>query len=224
MREKTKAVLIVDDEQDMCDILKEEFTDLNNGRSDIPYTFDVDVSPTADDAIQKVQTRSYDVIVLDVRMEGIRSGLEASFKIYEYFGVEVPIRIIFTGYPNYRDCVQAMRYGAWDYIIKEDVGETLMARVVVDSAVERLRELSLRQHLERKIATDWLPQHFHELQEKYAEGRLLALWEDDQTEEITEIGNGSDAFELEDNLKTWREQHEPWQQPFLVQVPPKGFD
>lgn len=226
MNEKIKkAVLIVDDEPRMCEILKDRFTDCNE-KADCPYNFEVDVALSAAECIQKVRVKEteadeppYDVIVLDVRMEMETSGLEASlpWALYQHLGWEVPIRIIFTGYPSYRQCVEAMRYDAWDYIVKEDVGTTPATQIVVDSAVTRLQQLDLRREQEQLIAADWLPRHLWNLQPEYG-GKLVAIW---HQPEIKVIASGRDAFELEGNLKDWRRQHAAWEQPFLVQIPPQ---
>jgi FixJ family two-component response regulator len=217
-----KTVLIVDDEQRMCEELKDRFYDCNK-KAECPYEFEVDVALSATECIEKIRAKSagddkppYDVIVLDIRMEEETSGLETAFvfQLYQQLGWAEPIRIIFTGWPDYQQCVAAMRYGAWDYIRKEDVGDIPAAQIVVDSAVARLRQLDLLREQKRLIAGSWLPQHFHDLQAKYG-GQLIALWHLPAIEVIT---SGRDAFELEDKLKGWRGQHPAWEQPYIVRI------
>lgn len=217
MIEKSKTtVLIVDDEQAMCEELKDRFADCNQ-KADCPYEFEVEVALSAAECIQKVRTNMYDVIVLDVRLEEEEGGLEVNLALAlaEGFGSERPVKIIFTGYPNYRQCVEAIRRDAWDYIVKEDVGTTPAAQIVVNSAVARLQQLDLRQELEQRIATNWLPWRLGKLQPEYG-GKLVAIW---HQPEIRVIAAGADAFELEANLKEWRKQHAVWEQPFLVHIP-----
>lgn len=218
MTEKSKkTVLIVDDEQRMCEMLKDRFTDCNQ-RADCHYEFEVDVALSAAECIQKVRTKRYDVIVLDVRMEEETSGLEVGQALSEDLSHERPmVKIMIAGHPNYRQCVKAVRDDAWDYIVKEDVGTTPVTQIVVDSAVARLQQVDLRQELEQQVAADWLPRHLWELQPEYG-GKLVAVW---HRPEIRVIAVGSDAFELEANLKEWREQHADWEQPFLVRIPPR---
>jgi CheY-like chemotaxis protein len=218
-----KAVLIVDDEPAIAELLKDEFTDCTE-RQDCPYEFEVDIARSTAECVQKVRTKKYDVIVLDVRMEEETRGLDIArtlgLPISSAFAVEFsyesPVRIVFTGFPSYRQCVKALRYGAWDYIVKEDVGNTPMARIVVDSAMTRLRQFDLRRELEQRIAAAWLPQHLWELQPAYG-GKLIAIW---HKPEIRVIASGSDAFELEANLGEWRKLNAAWEQPFLVRIPP----
>lgn len=215
MAEKPKkAVLIADDEPGMRALLKDEFTDCSE-RKDCPYEFEVDIVQSATECVQKVRTKKYEVIVVDVHMETPTSGMDMGQALSIELGSEMPVMIIFTGYPSYRLCVEAIRYGAWDYIVKEDVGDTPMAQVVVDSAVARLRQLDLRHELEQRIAQEWLPQHMWELQPEYG-GKLVAIW---HQPEISVVASGSDAFELEANLGEWRNQHATWEQSFLVRIP-----
>jgi CheY-like chemotaxis protein len=215
MKEKTeKKVLIVDDEQSMRLILKEQFFDYNQF-GDCPYEFSVDTAKSGAECIQKVQTNEYDVIIMDIRMEEEKSGLDTSFAIYEQMGMETPVRIMFTGYPNYRECVEAIRHGAWDYFVKEDTDDKLLTQIVVDSAIERLKQLDLRKEQEKLIASDWLPNNIRELQAEFS-GQLIALW---HKPKIKVIVSGKDAFELEKKLKSWRKKHKAWEQPMIVFIP-----
>jgi CheY-like chemotaxis protein len=223
MSEKArKRVLIVDDEPLMCEILLDRFRECA-GNPDSPYEFDADVANSAAECVERIRAAGpgagsapYDVVVLDIRMEGERSGLEASFALQQQQGAESPVRIICTGYPSYRDCVEATRNGAWDYIVKEDVAETPLAQRVVNSAVVRLRQFDLRREQESLIASGWLPLNILDLQARHA-GKLVALW---HAPEVRVIASGRDAFELESELKDWGKGREAWERPFVVQVPP----
>lgn len=224
MSEKTrKKVLIVDDEPPMCKMLSDRFGDCAR-RQDCPYEFEVEVANSAAECVKRFRAAGagaghapYDVVVLDIRMEGERSGLEASFAMQQQQGSESPVRIICTGYPSYRDCVEATRNGAWDYIVKEDVAETPLAQLVVNSAVARLRQLDQRWEQESLIVSGWLPANILDLQARY-EGKMVALW---HAPEVCVVASGRDAFDLEKSLKDWRGEHHAWEQPFIVQVPPR---
>jgi len=216
-----KKVLILDDEPLMCEMLIDRFADCVTNQ-DCPYEFEADVANSAAEWVERFHSAGhgagqapYDVVVLDIRMEGERSGLEASFAMQQQWGSESPVRIICTGYPSYRDCVEATRAGAWDYIVKEDNADTPLAQLVANSAVARLRQLDLRREQETLIVLDWLPLNIPDLQPQY-EGRLVALWHEP---EIIVVATGRDAFELEHSLKGWRRDHEAWEQPFVVQMP-----
>jgi len=228
IRKIEKRVLIVDDEPRMREVLADNFEDCNEDK-DCEYNFIVDMASSAAECIAKIRDANYDVIVLDIRMEEETSGLataqafrlsEMAKAINKEFGPELPIRIIFTGYPQYPQCVEVMRSGAWDYIVKEDVGEKSMFKIVVDSALVRLRQLDLRRKHEELFASDWVPKHIHELQKQYG-GKLVALWHQPQPEVIAA---GIDAFDLEEKLINWRNEHEEWEQPFIVKIPASDED
>jgi len=209
-----KTVLVVDDDTAWHGLFRDCFSTYSH-RADCPCDFEVDGASSAADCVQMIRAKrregaSYDVILLDIRMEEELSGIKTMVELAREAREEVPLRIVFTGFPTYKTCVQAMRHGAWDYILKEDVENRLAAQIVVESALSRLRELDLRRELENRIS-----EHLGELQLDYA-GKLVALWHEP---EVHVIASGSDAFELEDNLKEWRKQHASWKQPFILRVP-----
>lgn len=210
-----KNVLIVDDEKRICEALERRFI-----YTDSPYSFRVDTVQSFSECIKKIRQNRYDIIVLDVRLEDDRTGLEASLSISEQLGKETPIKIIFTGYPTYRDCVSALRNGAWDYIVKRDVDNKSALRIVVESATIRLQQIDLRRMLKKEIGLEWLPLNMRELQTLYG-GQYLALWGKSEVNafHVEVIASGQDAFELQDNLKNWRKNHDLWEQPFIVAIP-----
>src|SRR5438067_1015926 len=75
MNKSKKKVLIVDDKPEMCEILRDGFVDCLQD-IDCPYEFEVEVAASTVECVKRIRgngsRRSYDVIVLDVRMEGER--------------------------------------------------------------------------------------------------------------------------------------------------------
>lgn len=210
----TKLVLIADDEESIRDIERDGFIQ-SNERRDCPYDFEIDLVGSVAECFQSIRNKTYDVIVLDMRMEEETSGIQAAFALHEQLGVGMPIRIIVTGFPSYPQCVQAMRYGVWDYIVKMDAHGVGIARRLVESAVCRLRQIDLRQKHEQEIGAKWLPANFLSLRERYS-GQIVAIWHKPQ---VGVVANGRDAFELEEKLATWRGAHAVWEQPYVVEMP-----
>lgn len=210
----TKRVLIVDDEESMGEIERDGFLQ-SNERGDCPYHFEIDLAASTAECIERLRADTYDVIILDVRMEQETSGIQAAFALREQLGGEIPVRIISTGYPSYPQCIEAIRSGVWDYLVKSDASGIGIARRIVDSAVCRLRQIDLREKLEQEIGATWLPSNFHRLQETYG-GQLVALWHEP---EVGVIAHGRDAFELEETLGAWRGAHPSWYQPYVLEVP-----
>ena len=96
--------------------------------------YEVDEACDGPSAIEKVSTGSYDAMVMDVRMPGM-SGLEAFSRI-RAGNPKLPV-IIATAYGTTETAIEAMRLGAYDYILKPFDVEEL--KRIVASAVEDSR-------------------------------------------------------------------------------------
>ncbi|HZU67286.1 MAG TPA: hybrid sensor histidine kinase/response regulator [Ktedonobacteraceae bacterium] len=75
----------------------------------------VDTSDTAQGALEQIQEHDYDAIVTDIKMPGM-DGLELLAKIQE-LRPEIPTLLI-TGHADQSLIIQALRYGAYDFIEK----------------------------------------------------------------------------------------------------------
>ncbi|MBT9583826.1 response regulator [bacterium] len=90
------------------------------------------------EAIHKVTCQVFDLLVVDVRMEGM-SGLEA-FAHMRQQGVELACLVI-TGYATEEDSIRAIRLGVGDYLRKPFEMKELLLRLARVSAVyQRQRE------------------------------------------------------------------------------------
>ena len=107
------------------------------------------------EAIRKVTDEVFDLLVVDVRMEGM-SGLEA-FAHMRQQGVELACLVI-TGYATEEDSIRAIRLGVGDYLRKPFEMRELLQRLARVSAVYvRQREsLTREQRWQRQL--DWLHQ------------------------------------------------------------------
>jgi len=110
-------VLLIDDEKDFLDTLAERMR-----------TRDVDVtkSTSAKDALKKVETESYDAVVLDLLMPEM-DGLEA-LKILLAKDPKLQV-ILLTGHATVQKGVEAMKLGAMELLEKPTNFETLMDRI-----------------------------------------------------------------------------------------------
>ncbi|MCX5851151.1 MAG: sigma-54 dependent transcriptional regulator [Deltaproteobacteria bacterium] len=99
-----------------------------------------------DSAISRVEERPYDLIMMDIRMMRV-SGLEALVKI-KTINPSIPI-IIMTAYSSVETAVEALKNGAYDYLMKPLDFDEL--KISLERAMEhrRLREenLQLREQL-----------------------------------------------------------------------------
>ena len=110
-------VLVAEDEEDLCNIIKEKLTD--DGYS-------VDACYNGGDAFYYMQQLEYDAVILDVMMP-VMDGFEVLRK-YRAGGGMAPV-LFLTARDSVEDRVQGLDLGANDYVIKPFSFEELMARI-----------------------------------------------------------------------------------------------
>ena len=114
----SKKILIVDDEQDLCDILQFNLTTAG---------YDVDAVHSAEDALQLDLTK-YHLLILDVMMEKM-SGFELAAILKENpTTTQIPI-IFLTAKDTEDDKLEGFNLGADDYIAKPFSLKEVMARI-----------------------------------------------------------------------------------------------
>ena len=118
MEESRKKVLVVDDEQDLCEILK--FNLETEG-------YEVDTAYSAEEALN-LELKSYSLLLLDVMMGGM-SGFALAKKLKsEPSTASIPI-IFLTARDTENDTVTGFNLGADDYISKPFSIREVMVRV-----------------------------------------------------------------------------------------------
>jgi DNA-binding NtrC family response regulator len=107
-----EKVLIVDDEKGFLDVLSERMQSRG---------MEVTTATSAKEALQKLETETFDAIVLDLMMPEM-GGIEALQRIKDKSpDSEV---ILLTGQPSVSIGVEAMKLGAADFLIKPaDINE-----------------------------------------------------------------------------------------------------
>lgn len=119
-------VLIVDDETELrksvSSILTQQLTDCE---------FEMVEAGNGREALDAVQKTPFDLVVMDVRMPEM-TGIEALEKIKEHD--PRTFVVIMTAHANLEDAVQAIKFGAYDYIEKPVQPEKLLE--IVRKAVE----------------------------------------------------------------------------------------
>ncbi len=115
---RTYRILVVDDEQDLCEVLRYNFT---------KEGYEVEVAHSAEEAL-KLPIDRYDLLILDVMMEGM-SGFDMARHIRESRMMpDVPI-IFLTAKAAEEDTLHGFGLGADDYITKPYRLPVVMARV-----------------------------------------------------------------------------------------------
>lgn len=110
-------ILVVDDEQDICEILQFNFE--SEG-------FEVTTANSAEEALERLPQVRPDLLLLDVMMDRM-SGLEMAQRLRAE-GNQVPI-IFLTAKTQERDQLDGFEVGADDYITKPFSFSTVLARV-----------------------------------------------------------------------------------------------
>lgn len=117
MNNKPLNILVVDDEEDLCEIL--QFNLKNEG-------FAVDVAYSAEDSLKK-DLKHYELFILDVMM-GAMSGFRLAEYIRKDLKLATPI-IFLTAKDDENDILTGFTLGADDYISKPFSIKELVARV-----------------------------------------------------------------------------------------------
>ncbi len=138
MKRRAPHVLIVDDERHVRESLSNWF---------VEDGYEVSTAGSAKEALQVLATRDVDVVVTDIRMPGM-DGLELQHRIREV-KPEVAV-ILITAYASVSTAVQALKEGAWDYLVKPFDPEDLSR--VVAKACEKLRLEEENAALKERIA------------------------------------------------------------------------
>ncbi len=126
---RTYNILIVDDEQSVVFLLKEELSEIEK--------YNITVAYDGAEAINILQTQPFDVVLLDVKMPRV-SGIE----VLKYIREQHPTTIVLmlTNFADVKTAIETMKLGAYDFVSKPYEREELLA--TIDRALE-LRRLTI---------------------------------------------------------------------------------
>ena len=144
MNNRDTNILIVDDEFSVRDSLYKWF------KSD---GFNVDTAENANAALQKFKEKTWDIILLDIKMPGM-DGIEFNRQIQSID--KNIIVIIITAYASVDTAVQAIKDGAFEYVSKPIDPDNLTH--LIRNAIEKRRlakeNIQLRQRVEDLTSPD----------------------------------------------------------------------
>ena len=118
-------VLVVDDDRFVQEVISEFLSDRG---------FYVSTASSGEEAVEKFETETADVVLVDFKMPGI-DGLTTIEKLTELSPSTVAI--FMTGFPTLDSSIQALRLGAADYILKPFKLDEVA--VAVDKAISEWR-------------------------------------------------------------------------------------
>jgi len=111
-------VLVVDDDQRYADNTV-KLLEVNGIFADKVYS--------GEDALDEIHNRSYDVVLLDMRLPGMtgRTTLER----FREMGIHAKV-IVVTGHASVDDAAEFIRLGAFDYVLKPTTTGRLIGQVL----------------------------------------------------------------------------------------------
>jgi len=134
---KKYNLLIVDDEESLRTILEGELAESGE--------FSVDTAVDGGQAINQIQAKVYDVVLLDIRMPRV-SGIEVLKFVQEYSPTTQVI--ILTNYADVKTAIQTIKMGAYDFLAKPyDIDELFNT---IHRAIER-RQLLIENRLAKRV-------------------------------------------------------------------------
>jgi DNA-binding NtrC family response regulator len=136
-----ERLLIIEDEETLCESLK---------RVLVREGYVVDTFNSAETAIEVFEERFYDLIITDIILPGI-TGIELLKRIKERLPEQIVI--IMTAYASLETAVEALRTGAYDYVVKPVMHEEI--KQIVKNA---LRQGALQQ--ENVLLKNQIERHY----------------------------------------------------------------
>ncbi len=110
-------VLLVDDEEDFLDIMKERLS---------ARGMEVSTETSAERALKRIESELFDALILDLKMPGI-DGMEA-LKRAKKLRPELQV-ILLTGHASVEKGVEAIKLGAMDFVEKPADLEALSEKI-----------------------------------------------------------------------------------------------
>lgn len=180
--EKSVTILVVDDEEAIRRNFRAMLEDMG---------YRVLVAANGSEGLETFDQERPDMVLTDLGMP-VMDGLELIERLKSE-SPETPI-VVVSGWGAQRDAVNAIRHGAWDYLVKPVQG-TDELDIVIKRALERARLLAAKRCYEARLE-EQVAERTRELQETLRMARSLSLHlESVREEERTRI-----AREIHDEL------------------------
>jgi len=160
-------VLLIEDDEDDHFLVDRLLAEVSSTQYKLTWV------QTYEDGLKELEEGTYDVCLLDYHL-GSKSGLEILSKVEE--SQATPPIIVLKGHGDYLVDLKAMKYGAADYLVKDQMSEHLLERAI-------------RYSMDRKRSKDALLESERQL--KHLSSALLKVQENERK---------MVAAELHDNL------------------------
>lgn len=138
-----EKILIVDDEALIRQFLVEALERKN---------YDVDVAKNGNEALSLLKQKNFDLVITDMKMPNL-SGIDLLRKIKELS--PHTLVIVMTAYGTIENAVEAMRLGAFNYILKPFTPDAI--ETLIDKASEHLSLVHENIYLREEVSSKRIP-------------------------------------------------------------------
>jgi putative two-component system response regulator len=153
--EKQSKVLVVDDDQ---------FALRGMARALESESYRIVTAASGSEAIDLLKRSTFDLILTDLKMPGV-DGLEVLKQAREV--APQAMVLILTGYASLESAIEALREGAYDYLVKPCSTDEL--KLKIERGLERVRLTEERQRAEEEL------RHSYEKLQRALEGTVYTL-------------------------------------------------
>jgi two-component system alkaline phosphatase synthesis response regulator PhoP len=135
----TGSILIIEDESSLRKTLARILQQAG---------FAVTTAESAEQGLDYLKTTSFDLVFTDLRLPGI-AGLEALKRI-QSTNPNIPV-VLFTAQPDINSAVEALRYGATDYLLKPLKPEIILerAKTILSNQQKEKRKREIANEIEK---------------------------------------------------------------------------
>ncbi len=202
------TMICVEDDDNVIDRLRRRFVKLRKKKPKFRF---MNVR-SFEEYLELQKDHTFDVVTIDMKLwkdpDGRDADEEGGLKVARKYRVWNPgaVAVMYTAYPDLRQCVEVMRCGAWDYIDKGKLEKEKRNSII--QLIESIEEGLERRFTESGPTSSWLEQKLPELVEEYR-GQYVAF--------VDQIPVDSD-HSLGELRKRMRKEHVD-AEPFYLLVP-----
>src|SRR5262245_35149806 len=164
---ESKKILVIDDDPDTCQFLRELFEEEG---------WQVSAATNSNTALAAVQTGQFDLIVSDINLNEELNGL-ALLKHFRQLAPATQVLLI-SGFGTLETAIEAVREGAFDFISKpfnvQEIVATARRALALARAEQRAGEAT--QNLQARYASSGLIGHSRQMIELYMEIARVAAY------------------------------------------------
>ncbi|HOK40500.1 MAG TPA: ATP-binding protein [bacterium] len=163
MRGKTYKILIIEDDNNYLELIEELLNNYTKNKKNVS-TFELYKANTLKEGLELLTKEKIDLIILDLILPDIE-GLEGIEKTKFHFP-DIPL-IVLTNVYSDENAIEALKFGAQDYLFKGQINSEILVRAIVYSIERNRLTLELANYTKQlEIAYSKLRESEQQLKEK----------------------------------------------------------